>query len=569
MDEDGSPRAPSPWVRMRGRLTATTSAPWAPSLETTTLGAGTFVFGAGLVGTFAAGLGVFRWVAPAILLAWLALTCFAVGLTVRRRLALRWPVADWAAVAVGALFAVYAGAAHHWFTHARMDIGFYHADAVIIATTGGRVVSGPFDGLLPGFEPAGGGYALATTYGYASLAALFVYVAGPAGAPWVNALLSFLTVLCLYLVGRHVSSRIGGALALGFFVTSLLTVWFARWLMTENASVATFWFGALAFLHLRRRPSAWAFAAMLVCLAYAAVVRPEGPVVAAWILLVALVAFRRSVRRLVRRISASRRRTALAAALAGLVLLGIPLVVLSVSDNYRSSGLELAARVFAGRIGADSCEVPVDGPSPNWGDYALRFEWESLMAYGFHWFALAGMVGLALGVSKRAELGTVFLLGAPYLLFVLLPPVTTFHPWFMRRLWIWLLPALFLAAAAALRGGCGARRAALVRHQPRSDVESGPRARGGRDREAVAVPGGRLAPWRNARFGRGRRGVCDPASARVRPRRDRLGGPDHGRDGQHLASRARRPGDPASWVAGRSVLGASHGPPRPRGKVHR
>lgn len=412
------------------------------------------VFAAGLASATAATLGLFRLVAPVILLVLAGLIGLLVVAAVRGRVMLRGDGHDLLALCLALIAAASAGLLHHHYFAGQADIGFYVSDANIIAQTGGRFLDGLHDVTLPGFEATPSGARVTAMFGYTSLGALFVYAAGPFAVPWVNAPLAFITSLMLYIVGRRMGGGLGGVAGLLLWHASFLTLWLSRWVMTENAALATLWTGIVLFLSVWKTWDPLRVALLLVTLGFAAIVRPEGSLVAAWLVLLLVLRHRRGLiaasRRAARVVRANRGRLVAVGAAAAIGAVMVALLVSALPFAYLRAGLDLAMDVGRGRPAADAVDVPTDGPSPNWGDVALRYEWESAVAYGIPFFAIPLVLGLATRLVRPRVVGLVALALVPYALFIFMPPVTTAHPWFMRRLWVGLVPFLFVGAGASV-----------------------------------------------------------------------------------------------------------------------
>lgn len=423
------------------------------TLERSLLLFATGLFATGLATSVAAATGTFRLAAPFLLAGWLLAFAGVAWAGARRRLRLKGDWFDVAALVVGGLAFLSAGLLAHHYTQAQMDIGFYVSDAIVISETGGRTLDGPFDPLLPGFAPApNGGAHVAALFGYTSLAALLAYTFGPAQAAWVNAGLSLVTVLALYAVGRHLGARTGAVVASMFYVSSLLTIWFGRWVMTENAATAVFWVAALLMFSLKNSLDPWKGTALGIAVAFGAAVRPEGILIAAWFGLVLAAMNGRRIRSWWR-IQNRRQRTTILGALLlfFLLVLGTYAAVEdALPKAYLAASGELATHVLSGRPTSDAPDVPATGPHPNWGDYALRYQWDSSTRYALHFFLAIAVMGIAAGLVGRRGPLFLGLLALPYLLFVWMPPVTTFHPWFMRRLWIAFIPLVYVLAGATV-----------------------------------------------------------------------------------------------------------------------
>lgn len=442
------------------------------SLERVLLGVAVALAGAGLLSAGAAAVGAYRFLAPILWVCFFAALIGPLVLAFRRRLQLEGDRYDLIALGIALLSALSAGLLAHRYALAQMDIGFYANDAFVIATTGGRALHAPYDWLLPGFTAADGGFETAAMFGYSSLAAAFAYAAGYGGTGWVNAPLAFVTVLALYRVGRWVGARLGALVGVGLYASSLLTVWFNRWIMTENASTAMFWAAVALTISLARSWDAWRATALALVLGFGSLVRLEGLLVASWFLLALVIAHRRRLQNWI--LDRWRRRRA--PLLVGLaIILLTPLAVLGLVGGssigaYARANIGQALGVLDHIPAPDAPDVPVTGPSPNWGDYAFRYEWDSAAEYFLTWMLFVAVVGLALGLFSRKRAAFLALLCAPYLLFVLMPPVTTFHPWFMRRLWIAWIPLVYLLCGAALDAAQAAHRWPIRgrRSQPRT-----------------------------------------------------------------------------------------------------
>jgi hypothetical protein len=435
------------------------------SVERTVIAFAALLFASGVVTTVATALEAFRLVAPLLLATWAA-ALLAVGAALGfGRIRLEGDRTDLLGLVVAVLVAVSAGFFHHHYFAAQADIGFYVTDAAAIAETGSRVLTGPYDHLLPGFNPGGGGARLSAMFGYSSLAALLAYAWGPFAVPWINMPFAFVTTTALYRVGRHLGAKSGAILGVLFFATSLITVWLTRWTMTENAAAASFWVAVLLALLLWKKWDNLVAAALLVSLGYGALVRPEGIILLLWFgLLVALrydrpiLAFARAWAPHLRKVREHRR--ALVVTAASIVLL-VPLAIALIRAlpvDYLGSSFRLAGQFLRGRPGADALDVPTTGVGPNWGDYALRYEWDSAVAYYLPWFLLVAVLGLVLRLLPWRTSLLLVGLSVPYLIFVMIPPVTTAHPWFMRRLWVAFIPLVYILAGAALDLGRNAWR---------------------------------------------------------------------------------------------------------------
>jgi hypothetical protein len=417
----------------------------------------TGVFTTGLVATLGTTLGLFRVLAPVIWLVWLAALGLATAAAATRRLQPEFERADLIALGMALVLALSAGVMHHRYLAAQADIGFYATDAIASASTGSRVLSGPYDHLLPGFNSDETGSRVSGMFGYSSLAALFVFLFGAYAGAWANLPLTFITTLALYSVARNFAGRLGALVGIGFWGTSLLTIWMSRWLMTENAAGATFWVGVLLMLSLARRwDSARAFC-LLIALLYGAIARIESFVVIAWFVIVLVVCHRTTILswlRVAARLPQTIRAHPLIAGAAFIGFAGIVAfltqLLRSLPRDYVSGSITIGLQVLRGRPAADALDVPTTGPGPNWGDYALRYEWDSVSAYYLPWFLLVAVLGIALGIARRRPILFTLLLCVPYFAFIMIPPVTTAHPWFLRRLWVAVIPWMFLAAGAAV-----------------------------------------------------------------------------------------------------------------------
>lgn len=458
--------APAPrfWKRLTGWLQPVMVGGPAASrtlpltLERFTLLVATAVFSSGLIAALAATFGLFRAFAPLLWLLWLGVLLVAVLAFVRSRVRPVGDRYDAAALLLAVLTAASAGLLHHDFYSSQTDIGFYVSDAALIAATGGRILEGPHDATLPSFAPAPeGGYRVSAMFGYTAFAALFGYLGGPSWLGYANAPLAFTASLAIYHNGRFLGARTGAVLASLFYATCLIPLYMGRWVMTENAAVATFWVSTLLAVSLVRSWDPRRFYGLLVALAYGALVRAEGIAVAVWFLAVLAFAHRRLLVARLRAVALDparrTRRNRVLAAYVFVILLaaGATLHLLrELPSDYLSSNFQIALQILRGRPAADAFDVPTTGPGPNWGDYALRYEWDSSTEYYLHWFLAVAALGLALGITPRRRALALVLLCVPYVLFVLIPPVTTAHPWFMRRLWIALIPLVFILAGAGL-----------------------------------------------------------------------------------------------------------------------
>lgn len=427
------------------------------SLERGTLLLAAILFGSGIATVLAASTGTFRFLAPLLWVVWALVPVSFFAAAVLRRLRFEGDWGDLAALAIALVMAFSAGAFHHHYYATQADIGFYVTDAMATATTGSRILHGPYDGLLPGFTFTDEGAKASAMFGYSSLGAMFAYAFGMFATPWVNAPLAFLGVLALYRVARNLAGPIGATIAILLWSTSLLTVWMSRWTMTENAAIPAFWISVLLTLHLWKKWDLPRATVLLVSLLFGALVRPDGILILAWFPLLLLVRYRLAlvtILRLLRRDPRYKREAritlvATAAAVAVLVPLGF-ILARALPLVYLQSAARLASGFFRHGVIADSHDVPTSGPSPNWGDYALRFEWDSSVPYFLPWILLIGLIGLVLRLVPWRRALLIALFCAPYLIFVFMPPVTTAHPWFMRRLWMVLIPYLFVLAGSTL-----------------------------------------------------------------------------------------------------------------------
>lgn len=427
-------------------------------LERATILFAAILLGSGLIATVGAATGTFRIIAPILWGVWfVAILALIAGAGLRR---IAYEYNDWGdfvALGVAILMGLSAGLLHHHYYAAQADIGFYISDATATGTTGGRSLDGPYDFLLPGFSPSEDGAHAVAMFGYSSLAAMFVYAFGMFAAPWVNAPLSFLAVLALYHVARRLTGPMGSTVTLAFWSTSILTIWMSRWTMTENAAIPAFWTSALLGLSLWRRWDTGRALVLLVCLTFGALARPDGIMIFAWFGTIFFARYARTlffgIRRMVGQPRSARPLRFIVPALLVLVAALIPIgfaVYRALPLGYLRGTYSLALGFFRYGVIADAGDVPVSGPSPHWGDYALRFEWESSLAYYLPWFFVIGIAGIALRIVPWRRALLIALFCAPYLIFIFMPPVTTAHPWFMRRLWMVLIPFGFLLAGAAM-----------------------------------------------------------------------------------------------------------------------
>jgi hypothetical protein len=424
------------------------------SLERVTLLLGGLVFASGVATTTAAAFGWFRVLAPLLWGVWIVVLLVAVGAVALRRYSYEGDWGDVVAALLGLVLAFSAGMLHHHYYAAQADIGFYISDATATAQTGSRYLTGPYDFLLPGFSPSEQGARAEAMFGYSSLAAMFAYAFGMFATPWVNAPLAFLGALAIYRVARRLSGPVGALLALVLWSTSLLTVWMTRWTMTENAAIPAFWISTLLALSLWSAWDHWRAGLLAVSLAFGALARPDGLMFLAWFPFLLLLRYRTVVFSQAKAIFLEPRKRVVGTAAIGLVaflVAGAGVVVYSLLPHqYLDHATTLASGLLQGRVAADAMDVPTTGLSPNWGDYALRFEWDSAMAYALPWMLLVGLAGIALGLIPRKGALLVALWAVPYLAFVFMPPVTTAHPWFMRRLWMGLVPLTYILAGASL-----------------------------------------------------------------------------------------------------------------------
>lgn len=419
-----------------------------------TLAFGVVVFGSGTVLAVGAALSVFYAALVLVLAAWVVAAGFLVKALMDHRVTVTGDRYDLIALVVAVGFAFLNGALHHVSFEGQSDQGFYAADAYKIAQTGQRNFEEPFDNLRPGFETVGNVTRARVMFGYTSLAAVVALAGGFWAIPLVNIPFGLTTSISLYLVGRRLGGPLAGLIPQALYGASFVTIWLSRWILTENASTAVFWY--VAFL-VTAAPSEWSrryVAAILVALTYGALSRPEGSIFAVAAVLTMIFVHRTKIATRSREILADpvRRRRAFIATGASLfvVLLGIVGFFLTVSTGYLLAGAQLLSIVLRGRAASDAIDVPVTGPGPTWGDYALRYEWESAQQYFLGWFLLVGVIGVAAGLVRRRTAAILAALVSPYLIFVVMPPVTTFHPYFMRRLWIAFVPLAILLAGATL-----------------------------------------------------------------------------------------------------------------------
>ena len=427
------------------------------SLERATLILAAVLFGSGMLTVLAASTGTFRILAPILWFAWaIVLLSFPVAVALRR-IRFEGDYGDLVALAAALVMALSAGALHHYYYASQADIGFYVSDATATATTGGRILDGPYDFLLPGFTHTPAGAKASAMFGYSSLAAMFTYAFGMFATPWINGPLAFIGVLAIYRVARQLSGPIGSMFAVALWGTSLLTVWMSRWTMTENAAIPAFWVAVLLGLALWNKWDGLRAALLLGTLVFGALTRPDGIMVLAWFLLVFAIRYRPLVLASIHvlrtdpRYRPHYRRVLIGSAVALLVFIPAAFLVFrALPTEYLVAGFGFAVQVLQFRAVADAPDVPTTGPSPNWGDYALRFEWDSAVQYFLPWMLLVGILGVALRLIPWRRALVIALFCAPFLLFVFMPPVTTAHPWFMRRLWIAFIPFIFILAGTSL-----------------------------------------------------------------------------------------------------------------------
>lgn len=421
---------------------------------------GLVLFGVGILLTVGAALNAFF--VPLVLVCLVVATgvVWLVKAGFERRLWFAGDKFDLYAVGIAIVLCILRMALHHEYVLGQTDMGFYTNDAHTIATTGGRELHGAFDDQLVGYREEGEAVRPSAMFGYPSLAAVFSLLGGYFSASIVNGPLGLVTSLALYSVGRRVAGPLGAIAAQVAYEGAFPTIWLSRWLITENASTAVFWFSAWLVLLLWERWSTADAVALGAALAFGALARPEGFLLIPVALGILGVRYRRRIRTLT---ASPKIRSRAGLAFAGLaVAVAVVVVSGSLPIGYLRGGFALASHVFEGRPLSDSADVPTAGPTPNWGDYAWRYEWDSVRAYDYEWFLLAGIIGFALGIVQRRPVLLVAALAAPYLLFVIMPPVTTFHPFFLRRLWIAFLPLVVLLGAGTLGGILAGRRGSFL-----------------------------------------------------------------------------------------------------------
>lgn len=416
---------------------------------------GLVTFLIGIVASAAASTGTFRFFAPLLILfAVAAVAVLGWGLFTRNAI-LRGDRFDVIALVMVLASIILAGLLNHQAYLGTSDTGFYANDAIHIANTGGRIFDRPEDALLPGMEPApGGGVSYAAMFGYPAFIAIFYYVGGLEALSWANAPFILLGHLGLYTVGRQLRARSGAVVGLAFYSTSLITVWLERYAMTEVAATAAFWVMAVLVVPLVHKWDAPRAAVAFIPLAYGALVRPEGVILLVWTSVLLGLRWRTLVVESIRRVGTRiRNQRSVQLATAVVVVLGVLTAIqawYSLPLGYLRRGLGFAMIVFQGRPAPDAHDVPTTGPGPNWGDYALRYVGDSWVAYYLPWFILVVTLAVALRLIPRKRFVWLIALTLPYLLFVLMPPVTVQQPWFMRRYWIALVPLAYLSFGVAL-----------------------------------------------------------------------------------------------------------------------
>lgn len=410
------------------------------ALDAWVLGLGVFITLCVAVLTMAAHFGVFHmfqpvaWAALALALSWPVIP--AGRRFVQRRHMASWDMTDRVAVGLASFFAIITASRIH-ASLSIYDTDIYLTTAAWIARTGSLAWPlGPYDGLLAGVATSGGYLHTAASPGYPVMLALAATAMGPFQAAAVNAFLVPVGLLALYAASRRLMGAGGALLGMVLVGSSFFTWWYARLAMTENLVFSIVaWMVLASYLGGR-------IALPLVCLGAIAlgVSRPEGVFVGAWMLGVHAVAARRHAK------GGTAARISKAALGAGVALVAALTVV---PWPYIVGGLRRALLLLGGHVASDDPGVPVTGPSPHWGDYALRYVVDSWNAYGLLWT----VAGVALGVvwlrGWRA-FGRWAALVAPFVIFLVMPPVTTAHPWFMRRYAVALIPVVLVAAAFAL-----------------------------------------------------------------------------------------------------------------------
>ncbi|MBI2077827.1 MAG: glycosyltransferase family 39 protein [Euryarchaeota archaeon] len=449
--------------------------PPAVSLEYIVLSAGGILCLVGLLATIAATYGVFRVAAPVLWLGAFGCAAFFALRAWLDRPAWRIDRFDLAAVGLAFVFATASTVLHHNETNAESDAGFYANDSWIIASTGGRFLTEPYDATLPHFDPTSHGFRYASMFGLPAFNALFAWLAGPDAVSWGHHPLFMLTFLSIYLLGRKLGATWGSLVAILFYGTSLVTVWLSRYVMTENAAAAIFWLCCLAAWPFLQRGDPRRSTVIIVALAWGCLVRPEGFVVAGafgavvaalrWRSLIGLVRAPRGILEAARRPATV---TVAAIFTLSLVVVGAVLFSEAAPSNYLRSGLKIGLSLLEFHVVADNPSVPVNAddvavppytPTPDqptapkvrtWGDYALRYEWDSLRAYYIPWFAAVAIVGILLRLVEWRRALLLVALALPYAMFLFMPPVTPQQPWFMRRLWVAWLPLVYLLAGVSL-----------------------------------------------------------------------------------------------------------------------
>lgn len=384
-----------------------------------------------LFATLGARVGLLRPAAPVLLL--LITAAFAWPLAVpraRERLA---HLPAWDKTAIGlVVFMALITAIHLHASFAVYDTDVYLGTAAWAGLTGQSAwPAGPYDHTVPSFHLNGGAITSSGAPGYAMFLAAFASVFGPWNALWGNVVLIAGGLLAFARIADHLVGKWFAVAGLGLLCVSFFTMWYARWGMSENLAFALFWGGALAIASpgsVRVRG-----AVLAVCLAGLSAARPEGLFVAIWMGLVAVFA----------QAGSPRQRIALAFGVTGAGLAA----ALLVPRAYIAGGISRVQELLRFRPVADEAAVPVTGPGPNWGDYAWRYVADSWNAYGLGWILLGILVTL-FALRGWRRLAITAALAAPYLVFLAMPPITTGHPWFMRRYWVALLPLMFLALAA-------------------------------------------------------------------------------------------------------------------------
>lgn len=282
--------------------------------------------------------------------------------------------------------------------------------------------------------------------GYHSVASVAYRVAGFDGVYRINLVFMVLAIIAAEVI---LSTFYGLRAGIAFVALASLSyshLWFAK--SQDDNVYALFLLVSFGFLFWRLRSRPYVrLAAAIPPLFLLALSRPEGIAFSgAGGLLLLFQAFRRH--------KVGRKRLIWATIAAGLL---IPALLLVYLFSFQPSwGESKSFSKFGKEVGkilgtSDSSAPGEASPGPTWDDFQHEYEWDIFTIYGVApAVVLAGIAILAM--IRRRDLALLWrgaLLFSPVVIFLFIPGVSIYHPWYMRHyVSYFVLPTYWLAAVA-------------------------------------------------------------------------------------------------------------------------